>query len=171
MKNKFLVAVFSGVLFLSLSCQRDDICPAAVNTTPLLRISFFDIEEADIPKPAVNLRVMAAGYDEILINRQSLSEISIPLRTDVDITEYDFILNAPVITDGSPPADENSNTDRIVFTYARDEEYINRACSFKVNFLELNANVRPDDNRWINAIIVREVNIENETDTHIFIYH
>lgn len=171
MKNRFLVAFLCSYLLLASGCQRDDICPATTNTTPLLRISFFDVVEPDIPKPAVNLRVIAAGYDVIIVNRQSVTEISIPLRTDVDITEYDFILNAPVITEGGPPTDANSNTDRIEFTYARDEEYINRACSFKVNFLDLDATVQPDDNRWINSLIIAEDNIENETDTHIFIYH
>ena len=164
-----------GLIFLALinsGCQRDDICPDATPITPLLRISFFDIENIEVPKPPTNLRVKAADMDSIFLNRVNLSEISIPLKTDVDITEYEFILNAQVITEGDSVS--NSNTDKIRFTYARDEIYINRACSYKVNYIDLKASPQTpaeDADRWIKNIVVEEENIENETNTHIFIYH
>lgn len=163
-----------GILFLALinlSCQRDDICPDSTVVTPLLRISFFDFENPEIQKPPTNLRVKAADFDSILLNRENVSEIKIPLKTDVDFTEYEFILNAPVTTVDSTG---NSNTDKIRFTYARNEIYVNRACSFKVNYLDLKAFPHPPDediNRWIKNIVVVEENIEDETNTHILIYH
>jgi hypothetical protein len=162
-----------GMIFLALinfSCQRDDICPDSTPITPLLRISFFDIENPEVPKPPTNLRVKAADMDSIFLNRVNISEISIPLKTDVDFTEYDFILNAQVITE----VDSVSNTDKIRFTYARNEIYINRACSYKVNYINLKASpqtLAEDSDRWIKNIVVEEENIENETNTHIFIYH
>jgi len=161
------------MIFLALinfSCQRDDICPDSTPITPLLRISFFDIENPEVPKPPTNLRVKAADMDSIFLNRVNISEISIPLKTDVDFTEYDFILNAQVITE----VDSVSNTDKIRFTYARNEIYINRACSYKVNYINLKASpqtLAEDSDRWIKNIVVEEENIENETNTHIFIYH
>lgn len=164
-----------GILFLALiniSCQRDDICPDSTPITPLLRISFFDFENPEIAKPPTNLRVKAADFDSILLNRINLSEISIPLKTDVDFTDYEFILNAPVIT--GEVSEDNSNIDKIRFTYARNEIYVNRACSFKVNYIDLKAFPQPfaeDSDRWIKNIVVEEENIENETNTHIFIYH
>jgi len=162
-----------GLIFLALinfSCQRDDICPDSTPITPLLRISFFDIENTEVPKPPTNLRVKAADMDSIFLNRVNVSEISIPLKTDVDFTEYEFILNAQVITE----EDSVSNTDKIRFTYARNEIYINRACSYKVNYINLKASPQTlveDTDRWIKNIVVEEENIENETNTHIFIYH
>jgi hypothetical protein len=162
-----------GMIFLALinfSCQRDDICPDSTPITPLLRISFFDIENPEVPKPPTNLRVKAADMDSIFLNRVNVSEISIPLKTDVDFTEYEFILNAQIITE----ADSVSNTDKIRFTYARNEIYINRACSYKVNYIDLKASPQTlveDTDRWIKNIVVEEENIENETNTHIFIYH
>ena len=161
------------MIFLALinfSCQRDDICPDSTPITPLLRISFFDIENPEVPKPPTNLRVKAADMDSIFLNRVNISEISIPLKTDVDFTEYDFILNAQVITE----VDSVSNTDKIRFTYARNEIYINRACSYKVNYINLKASpqtLAEDSDRWIKNIVVEEETIENETNTHIFIYH
>ena len=162
-----------GLIFLALinfSCQRDDICPDSTPITPLLRISFFDFENPEIPKPPTNLRVRAADMDSIFLNRVNLSEINIPLKTDVDFTEYEFILNAQTITDSV----SNSNTDKILFTYARSEIYINRACSYKVNYIDLRVAPQPmeeDTDRWIKNIVVEEENIENETNTHILIYH
>lgn len=163
------------MIFLALfnfSCQRDDICPDSTPITPLLRISFFDIENPEIPKPPTNLRVKAADMDSIFLNRVNVSEISIPLKTDVDFTEYEFILNAQAITVDDSLS--NSNTDKIRFTYARNEIYINRACSYKVNYINLKASpqtLAEDTDRWIKNIVVEEENIENETNTHIFIYH
>ncbi len=102
----------------------------------------------------------------------NVSEISIPLRPNVNVTDYLFILNAPATpaTGQDPPAD-NSNTDRILFSYTPEQIYINRACSFKVNYLNLTAIVQPDSDNWISSITVQERNVENETNTHIFIYH
>jgi hypothetical protein len=165
----------AGIIFLALvnfSCQRDDICPESTLITPLLRISFFDIENIEVPKPPTNLRIKAAGMDSIFLNRVNLSEISIPLKTDVDFTDYEFILNAPTVSEADSV--NNSNTDNIRFTYARDEIYINRACSYKVNYFDLKASAETsaeDPDKWIKNIVVEEENIENETNTHISIYH
>lgn len=169
MRFKIYLPVLVGFLLsASAGCQRDDICPASTQTTPMLRISFFDAEEPDIPKPPVNLRVKASDYDSIFLNRVNVAEISIPLRPDATVTDYDFIINAQ---DLNQEPGENTNLDRIRFSYTPNEEYINRACSFRVTYLGLNANIEEDSNRWINSILVQEENIENETNPHIYIYH
>ena len=145
------------------SCQRDDICPATTDVTPMINIAFFDSLETDVPKPPVNLRVKAADYDSIFVNRYNDDVISIPLRPDVDITEYEFTINAPVIpTEGEEEPTENTNMDRLIFTYSSEEFYVNRACSYKVNYLGLQVIPGPEDtNRWIDRIIVEESNIVN----------
>ncbi|CAM4194213.1 DUF6452 family protein [Gillisia limnaea] len=159
-------------LMLLTSCQRDDICPESTETTPQVRISFFDFEERDIPKPPANLRVKLSDTDSILLNRVNVADIRIPLRTNRNVTEYDFILNAAVIdTTGE---DATGNPDRLLFAYARDEIYINRACSYKVNFIDLNVDLQPEEDAsttWIKEINLVEETIANETNTHIFIYH
>lgn len=159
----FIIAL---LLLVSSGCQKDDICPAAVETTPLLTVSFFDINDTDIPKPPVNLRVIAEGVEDPLYERTNISEISIPLRTDADVTEYNFILNAPATPEGAA-----GNSDKVIFSYGRNEVYINRACSFKVDYIDLRATVLPDENRWIRSIVVDEENLENETNSRIIIYH
>lgn len=159
-------------LMLLTSCQRDDICPESTVTTPQLRISFFDFEERDIPKPPANLRVKLSETDSILLNRVNVAEIRVPLRTNQNLTEYDFILNAAVLDDTG--IDPTGNPDKLLFSYARNEIYINRACSYKVNYVDLNVDVQSEQDAntiWIKEINIAEETIENETNTHIFIYH
>jgi len=162
-KYLFLTLV---VILISGSCQRDDICAAATQTTPMLLISFFDEEDRETPKPATNLIVRELSYDTIIYNRANAAEIRIPLRVNTALTEYEFILNAP-----AAEAEDESNTDRVTFSYNPEEIYISRACSFKVNFRDLEVQINDDDDIWINSFTIEEDNIENETSAHIFIYH
>lgn len=169
---KYTFFSLAFVLVLLTSCQRDDICPESTVTTPQLRISFFDFDEREIPKPPANLRVKLSETDSILLNRINVADIRVPLRTNQNFTEYDFILNAAVLD--SAGADTSGNPDRLLFAYARNEIYINRACSYKVNFIDLNVDVQPEQDPntfWIREINVVEETIENETNTHILIYH
>lgn len=157
----------SALLILIVTgCQRDDICSAATQTTPMLLISFFNVEDTTAPKPATNLLVREIFYDTIIYNRESAAEIRIPLRVDSGTTEYEFILNAP-----AEGAADESNADRLIFSYDTEEIYISRACSFKVNFMDLSVEVNPENNPWISSITIVEENIENETSAHVRIYH
>jgi hypothetical protein len=181
-RKKIRVTGISAILVLlvliNLGCQRDDICPESTLTTPVLNIAFFDITETDIPKAPVNLRVKAVDYDSIYVNRYNQSTISIPLRTDVDITQYEFTINAPELPvegEEEEPG-ENTNMDVLTFTYNANTIFVNRACSYKVNYLDLQASIEEDDSNWIQLIEVRENDIEvdiieNEAQTHIHIYH
>ena len=154
------------IIMMTAGCQRDDICSAATQTTPMLLISFFDAEDRVTPKAAPNLLVREIFYDTIIYNRESTAEIRIPLRVDSGTTEYEFVLNAPV--DG---AANESSSDRVTFSYDPEEIYISRACSFKVNFRNIAASVIPGNNSWIQSITIVEENIENETSAHIHIFH
>ncbi len=171
MSRYSFTSLLAILLLVNLGCQKDDICPLAVETTPLVTVSFFDFNDTDVPKPPVNLRIKAPGVEEVLFDRVNTSEVVIPLRTDADITEYNFILNAPAAPEGA-----TGNTDRVIFSYGRNEVYINRACSFKVEYIDLRATVIQDENNWIRTILVveeeeEEENIENETNPRIIIYH
>ncbi len=154
------------MILISTGCQRDDICSAATQTTPMLLISFFDVEDPGTAKPATNLLVREIFYDTIIYNRVNASEIRIPLRVDSGTTEYDFILNAP-----AEEATDESNAARLTFSYDPDEIYVSRACGFKVNFRNLIVGFSPENSAWISSITVVEENIENETSAHVHIYH
>src|SRR5690606_1632298 len=165
--KKYFLLILVVILF-SGSCQRDDICSAATQTTPMLLISFYDEEDPETPKPATNLIVRELSYDTLIYNRENAEEIRIPLRVDTSTTEYEFILNAPADDED----EDESNIDRITFSYNPEEIYISRACSFKVNFRDLEVQINEDDiDIWINSFTIEEDNIENETSAHIIIYH
>lgn len=166
------------VFALSTSCQRDDICPASTETTPLLNIAFFDTNDREIPKPAVNLRVYSREFDSIYLDRESVTVLSIPLRTDIGRTDFDFVLNAPLIDeDGEVINGNDSRTEVMSFIYTPSQIYVDRACGFIVNYLGLTISRVPVGDGWIDSTFIVEENIEveqnidNETEIHIRIYH
>lgn len=149
-------------LVLLLGCQKDDICPEGTETTPLLLIEFYDPEDPTRLKAVQNLEVRAVGMEESYLGPVTTNEISIPLRTDQNSTEYIFTLNG-----GS--AEENE--DRVTFSYSPNPEYLNRACGFKINYSNLDVVVHGDDDNWILSEIILLENVENETEAHISFTH
>jgi len=153
----------SGLCFWS--CERDDICPASTPTTPFLIVEFFDNTE-----PEENLNVQSLGYriegSEDIIVIGTTDSIALPLDTNQNITRIQLISNA-----------ENSNftnVDTVEFIYQVDEVYVNRACGFKATFSNLSATREietPSTDNWIRSISVEQINVENEQNTHVFIFH
>ena len=166
MKNrlkKIMLIIAIGISFYA--CERDDICSGSTPTTPLLIIEFFDNTE-----PEENLEVQSLGYtiegstDVIVIG--TTDSIAIPLNTNSTNTKIQLISNA-----------ENSNftnSDTVEFIYQVEEVYVSRACGFKANYSNLSA-IReieqPSTDNWIRSISVEQINVDNEDNTHVFIFH
>ncbi|MGA8853559.1 MAG: DUF6452 family protein [Christiangramia sp.] len=181
MKLKIYSILLAMSLLVALGCQRDDICPETTDTTPFLIIKFYDIENPDESVAPQNLSINEIGNEEyvtirngsdqiIEYKRRTSDSIAIPLRTDTDLTELEFTVNDP--RDEEEPDPENlPNTDIIRFTYGRQEEYINRACAFKVNYVGLKLTPDSgDDGAWIQDIRIEEVNIEDQNQAHVSIF-
>ncbi|WP_051205326.1 DUF6452 family protein [Salinimicrobium xinjiangense] len=161
--RKFQKWLFSGIfIFLSLSCQKDDICPEGTETTPLLIIQFYDPEDPTRLKAVQNLTVRASGMEENYLGPVTTNEISIPLRTDANSTEYIFTYNS-----GS----DQENEDLVSFSYSPNPQYINRACGYKINYTNLDVGIQQDDQNWILSEIILQENVENETEAHISFTH
>lgn len=160
-KLLFLIAL----IIAANSCTRDDLCSSATQTTSKLFIQFKDINNPVENRTVSNLSVITNLGDVIVVNDSSTTAITIPLRVDADITSYRFIKFSNDAI--------NFNVDSISFNYQRVDEYINRACSFKTVFYELNAQVVPEDNNnsWIRAVEILNDTVENENEAHINIYH
>lgn len=171
--NKSFIFTLALIIGLVLSgCQRDDICPESTQTTSMLVIRFYDILERDNPQAPINLSIKEVGNENEYFKRQNLDSIAIPLRTDQDLTTYEFILNDPVNAD--EPGDQSipTNKDIITFTYAQEQDYINRACSFKVNFIDLKVNLEEgEDGAWIGDYFIEQTEVENEANAHLSIYY
>jgi hypothetical protein len=166
MKNIILkFFLVTAVTLLLLSCERDDICPEATPTTPKLVIEFFDINNTESPKNVRDLAVRTFEKDTALLFN-STSTISIPLKTDSIETSYVFNLNAL--------AESGGLRDTLTFFYATEELYVSRACGFKVNFFDFRASLEDQETSsegWIRDIQVIENTIENESETHLFIFY
>lgn len=164
-KKKIITTGIRGVLgllvLLLLSCQKDDICPAGTETTPLLIIEFYDAQDPSRLKAVQSLVVQATG-EPVFFGPESTNRIEIPLKTYESITEYQFTSNSDT---GS------ENTDIIRFSYDPTPEYLNRACGYIVNYRNMDASTVPDDNNWIISEVVLQENIENEAEVHIAITH
>lgn len=155
-------------MLLASACQQDDICSAATQTTPNLVIEFYDNENPTQTKSVNNLNVSAEGLDEDLFDDvQNGNSLNVPLRTDNNVTNFRFTLNA---NEGSQFA---PNTDSLTVSYGIDETYVSRACGYKVEFVELNASYEQEDgdSNWIESVQVQQPNkVVDEENAHIYIY-
>ncbi len=170
MKRYSGTLVFLLALVMILSCQRDDICPASTDTTPLLIIRFYENQDPFDLKAPQNLRIQETGNDTSFVYyRYSQDSIAIPLRTDQDLSEFVFTLNA---SDTSATDAEPGIADTLVFSYGREQEYLNRACAFRVNYVGLKATLSdgPSGEDWIEDIQIEQANVENENQAHVSIF-
>ena len=185
-----VLGMLATVAFFSFSCEKDDICVEGTITTPLLVIEFFDLDAfnmttEDVAKNTTDLWVEAVDpntevvdgvtiiVDPIQTVPQNVSTISIPLRTVQTSTEYRFISDYALDNDGN----QLGNEDILTFNYATQEIFLSRACGYITNYT-LNetdgAVVTDDGNNWINVtngVVISENIVQNETVTHVKIYH
>ncbi len=160
-----------GLLLLLLGCQRDDICPASTPTTPMLILSFYDVDDRESFKRPTNLSVRSIVNDSVktLYQRINPDSIQIPLRTNQNITTYTFTLFDAEVDEEDP--EFTPDTDTLTFTYGTEEVYVNRACAYKVIYNSLKLTIEGgEDGEWIDSYIIEEPNIEDDTESHINIY-
>lgn len=163
MVKKIVLLVFISLIINS--CTKDDICSEGTPTTPLLIITFKNINNPNFSKPVNSLTVSTiVDNDSIHLYRfETTDSIAIPLNTGADFTDYLFVENDLDETPG--------NTDKINFNYQRENIYINRACAFKAIYKQLSADRETDTDNWIQEITVIKFKVENENETHVTISH
>ena len=159
------IVLFICTFFLVNSCTKDDICSEGTPTTPLLIVTFKNINNPQFSKSVDSLTVSTIIESDTihLVKSTTTDSITIPLRTGLDITDYLFVESDRIETLG--------NTDKVTFSYIREDVYINRACAFKTIYKQLSADRETDTDNWIIEIIVNKFIVENEEDTHVIIYH
>ena len=169
------------------SCERDDICPESTPTTPHLVIKFYNIDAQTELKEVENLRIQGVGDEELEVYQSATtidSIIYIPLRTIDDDNDSDngittkFILHKEYVdNDNDTPDDDTDdfiegNPDIIAITYHTEEVYVSRACGYKTIYKNVEVILESDGDDWIELILFDEpLTVDNETDTHVEIYH
>lgn len=163
MKKIAFIALSLLVAVSFWNCEKDDICAEGTPVTPRVIIEFFDAADPETPKNVTNLGVIASGFTEGFAFNGT-NKIEVLLRTNVDTTDLDFVLNG---ADNDPANDE---TITLTFNYERSNVFISRACGYKTIFNL--TNVLPNDftGTWISNLTIEQPNIINENETHIKIY-
>ena len=130
MFKRILIALL--IVINLFSCTKDDICTEGTPTTPLLVVVFRDVTDPVVKKAAQDLSVITLdGNETAVIFEETTDSIRIPLRTNIDSTQYQFVLNS---SDSI-----NFNVDRVILNYSREDIYVNRACAYKTIYKDLGA--------------------------------
>ncbi|OBQ52757.1 hypothetical protein JJL45_09805 [Tamlana sp. s12] len=172
------VLLIIGV-FVAIACEPDDICPEGVATTPRLIIDFHDILNPDNKKNVFDLIAFGVGNDNVLSDYYftDTDEVFLPLKTDVNTTQYTLISDATVNDNGTPDDDTDDyiegNPDTITINYSREEVYVSRACGYKTIYKNVTLTIEPDADNWMLSRQPMNENqsVENEDETHFIISH
>lgn len=170
---KILLIPFLLIALLSLSCERDDICPASASTTPSLIIDVFDFNSQENKKNIFGLLVAGVDRTDILPGYDIVSTnlLVLPLDTKENKTQYSLIKEAVL--------DENGilisgNEDIITINYSVRAVFVSKACGYKYIFE--NVTIQLDENdteQWILSQTPLNPNqsVEDERTAHFNIFH
>lgn len=183
-KNKLIKYITALILLLSISCERDDICTEGTPTTPRLLVEFFDILEQDVLKNVPRLSVYADGNlpedpnTNFVINNSNANAIALPLLVgnegETTTTRFALEMDTNLRLDNNP--NTNSNVDIIEINYTPNFEFVSRACGFKSVFNNLTITIIDDGDNWVLLTgfpnnLTANINVEDETATHLNIFH
>ena len=149
--RKYLILLII-LSFTLINCEKDDIC--IETTTPKLIVVFYNNEIPATKKVVTSLTVSADGNVNIYENK-SLDSIAIPLDLTKNSTLYKF--------------KSGTITDSINFTYDRKDVFVSRSCGYKTIFENLQIESRTAN--WIKNDTLKITTLENETATHLNIFH
>lgn len=138
--------------FTLINCEKDDIC--IETTTPKLIVVFYNNDIPATKKDVLSLTVSADSLGDIYEN-QSIDSIAIPLDLTKNSTLYKF--------------KSGTITDSINFTYDRRDVFVSRSCGYKTIFENLQIESRTAN--WIKNDTLKNTIIDNETATHLNIFH
>ena len=155
------------------ACERDDICPEDVSTTPLLLLEFYDITNQENLKNVANIFIQGIGNDNPLPDYNgdtNENSVELPLKTNENSTSFRFIKNYALDSDGN----QTGNEDIITINYVAENVYVSRACGYKTIYRAVSIQLDDDEmNRWI--VLAQPLNnnqsIEDETTTHFNFFH
>ena len=176
---KILIIPILLIVILSISCERDDICPASTATTPKLIIDAYDAIAQEDSKNVFGLRIQGIGNESVLegYNVVTTDNVVLPLKTDATSTQYSLRENTTTNNNGTPndTSDDffEGNEDIITINYTTEEVYVSRACGYKTIFKNVTITIENDGDNWILSRIPLNDNqsVEDETAAHFNIYH
>ena len=162
-KTIFKYSLASFCIFFFLNCERDDICIQDIKETPDLILLMLDSEDNNTRKSPLGFKIRAIGSENILIQSNGDS-IPLPLNTQEKVTQFEFILNE---------GNDNENIDTLQINYQRIDQFINRACGYRANFIlqQPAITLLNPDNDWIKGYIILKDTISDEKAAHLGILY
>lgn len=162
---------FSGLIILGiLACEKDDICEGGESETPNVVINMFDGFEPEMLKPAAKIALIADGYSDTIFYKNT-SNIELPLQINTNETQWSLLLYIPPTISGNDTIIKKND---IRFIYNTQEFYVSKACGYKVNFFNFNANLlapESTNDSWIQNISNLTSEITNDDNAHIYLYY
>ncbi len=165
-KQALYITLFSLLLSIIWSCERDDIC--IEENTPHLIIRFFDHENPTEYKKVINLKVQIEGIDGDYTNETITAltdSIAIPVKVTEDITSFKLILNGN--------NQDDANEDIFDLNYIREDVFVSRSCGYKTLYYDVTTSLINDNNNWIKSIetVKDPQDILNQNSDHVKIFH
>jgi hypothetical protein len=178
MKKTSLLIIFLFTIGAIISCERDDICPAATPTTPKLIVQFYDRVDTETIKFVPQIRVQGVNNNNVLegYNAVNVQKLELPLRTDTTATQYRLRRNYSNNNNGTPddPSDDfpNGNEDIITIKYITEQVFVSRACGYKTVFKNVTLTIEPDSDNWIASrqSVTDNQSVEDETTAHFYLF-
>jgi hypothetical protein len=178
MKKTSLLIIFLFTIGAIISCERDDICPAATPTTPKLIVQFYDRVDTETIKFVPQIRVQGVNNNNVLegYNAVNVQKLELPLRTDTTATQYRLRRNYSNNNNGTPddPSDDfpNGNEDIITIKYITEQVFVSRACGYKTIFKNVTLTIEPDSDNWIASrqSVTDNQSVEDETTAHFYLF-
>lgn len=159
---KRIAIIFIGILLLTVSCQKSDICIESEPSTPRLVIKFMDEDRPARTKAVEGFNAKAKDSDFYYSSAITDTIAMLPLLTTNDSTTYEFFIHQ-----GDSLKTESVT---VKFAYSSEDQYISRACGFRDRFENLEATL--ENNQWIKNITIPDsISIKDEKNTHLYIYH
>lgn len=177
--KSIILLVIVLLMTLTISCERDDICPDTTPTTPSLIIRAYDLSNQENKKNVFDLVIQGVGSDKILpdFSVVTTDSIVLPLKTYEDSTQY--ILHSEFTYDDNDTPDDDTddilggNSDIITISYNTEEVFVSRACGYKTVFRNVVITIEPDADNWIKSkqSVNDNQSVEDETAAHFKIFH
>ena len=156
LKFKILI-LFIGLGFFT-QCEKDDICISSVEGTPDLIVLMLE-NKNNTQKTPSGFTIRPLGTENILAV-SSGDSLALPLKITEAVTQFEFILNQ-----GS----QDENIDTLQINYQRVDQFINRACGYRANFIldQSPILILNSGNNWIKGAVILKDTISDETAAHL----
>ncbi|MDO4782917.1 MAG: DUF6452 family protein [Capnocytophaga felis] len=167
--ERFILPIIVLVLMLMIfgACESDDLCDRPVNT-PRLVVRFHDANDVSSAKPVNNMIVYGKDSNLILTNATTDS-IVLPLK--IETLSTTFVMVSDAVYDTASSTITSGNVATVTFTYGVEEEFVSKACGFRVVYNTLKASVENSNDSWIKSVNVKNTNVKNESSAQIHLYH